>query len=53
MKIDNILEAFNIKRSLSRKENFCDNTASEAINKILKIASIYQNNSKRTRIAAS
>ncbi|PSJ32116.1 transposase [Peptostreptococcus russellii] len=43
MKIDNILETFNIERSLSRKGNPYDNAVSEAMNKILKIEFIYQN----------
>ena len=43
IKIDNILEAFNIERSLSRKGNPYDNAVSEAMNKILKIEFIYQN----------
>ncbi|MSU03080.1 IS3 family transposase, partial [Tissierella pigra] len=42
-KIDNILEAFNIERSLSRKGNPYDNAVSEATNKILKVEFIYQN----------
>ena len=43
IKIDNILETFNIKRSLSRKGNPYDNAVSEAMNKVLKIEFIYQN----------
>lgn len=43
IKIDNILEAFDIERSLSRKGNPYDNAVSEATNKILKIEFIYQN----------
>lgn len=43
IKIDNILEAFNIERSLSRKGNPYDNAVSEATNKILKIEFVYQN----------
>lgn len=43
IKIDNILEVFNIERSLSRKGNPYDNAVSEAMNKILKIEFIYQN----------
>lgn len=37
IKIDNILETFNIERSLSRKGNPYDNAVSGAMNKILKI----------------
>ncbi len=43
IKIDNILETFNIERSLSRKGNPYDNAVSEAMNKILKTEFIYQN----------
>ncbi len=43
IKIDTILETFNIERSLSRKGNPYDNAVSEAMNKILKIEFIYQN----------
>ena len=43
VKIDNILKAFEIDRSLSRKGNPYDNAVSEAVNKILKIEFIYQN----------
>ena len=43
IKIDNILEAFDIERSLSRKGNPYDNAVSEATNKILKVEFIYQN----------
>ena len=43
IKIDNILETFEIERSLSRKGNPYDNAVSEATNKILKIEFIYQN----------
>ena len=46
IKIDNILEAFDIERSLSRKGNPYDNAVSEATNKILKIEFIYQNRFK-------
>lgn len=46
IKIDNILEAFDIERSLSRKGNPYDNAVSEAMNKILKIEFIYQNRFK-------
>lgn len=46
IKIDNILEAFKIERSLSRKGNPYDNAVSEATNKILKIEFIYQNKFK-------
>ena len=41
--IDEVLETFNIERSLSRKGNPYDNAVSEATNKILKIEFIYQN----------
>lgn len=40
--IDNILNTFKIDRSLSRNGNPYDNAVSEATNKILKIAFIYQ-----------
>ena len=40
--IDEILETFEIERSLSRKGNPYDNAVSEATNKILKIEFIYQ-----------
>lgn len=43
IKIDDILETFNIERSLSRKGNPYDNAVSEAMNKVLKIEFIYQN----------
>src|SRR5699024_1106455 len=43
VKIDNILETFNIERSLSRKGNPYDNAVSEAMNKVLKVEFIYQN----------
>lgn len=43
IKIDNILETFNIERSLSRKGNPYDNAVSEAMNKVLKVEFIYQN----------
>jgi len=43
IKIDNILETFEIERSLSRKGNPYDNAVSEATNKILKVEFIYQN----------
>lgn len=43
IKTDNILEIFNIERSLSRKGNPYDKAVSEAMNKILKIEFIYQN----------
>ena len=43
IKIDNILEAFKIDRSLSRKGNPYDNAVSEVVNKTLKIEYIYQN----------
>ena len=43
IKIDNILEAFEIERSLSRKGNPYDNAVSEAMNKVLKVEFIYQN----------
>ena len=42
--IDNILETFEIDRSLSNKGNPYDNAVSEATNKILKTEFIYQNN---------
>ncbi len=42
--IDEILETFEIERSLSRKGNPYDNAVSEATNKILKTEFIYQNN---------
>ena len=41
--IDNILNTFKIKRSLSNKGNPYDNAVSEATNKILKTEFIYQN----------
>ena len=41
--IDNILEAFEIDRSLSNKGNPYDNAVSEAVNKIMKTEFIYQN----------
>lgn len=41
--IDEVLETFNIERSLSRKGNPYDNAVSEAVNKIFKIEFIYQN----------
>ena len=40
--IDEVLETFEIERSLSRKGNPYDNAVSEATNKILKIEFIYQ-----------
>lgn len=40
--IDEVLESFEIERSLSRKGNPYDNSVSEATNKILKIEFIYQ-----------
>lgn len=40
--IDEVLESFEIERSLSRKGNPYDNAVSEATNKILKIEFIYQ-----------
>ena len=43
IKIDSILEAFEIERSLSRKGNPYDNAVSEAMNKVLKVEFIYQN----------
>src|SRR5699024_8921965 len=43
IKIDNILEAFEIERSLSRKGKTYDNAVSEAMNKVLKVEFIYQN----------
>ena len=43
IKVENILETFEIERSLSRKGNPYDNAVSEAMNKILKIEFIYQN----------
>ena len=46
IKIDNILETFNIERSLSRKGNPYDNAVSEAMNKVLKVEFIYQNKFK-------
>lgn len=42
IKIDDILESFEIRRSLSRKGNPYDNAVSEAVNKILKVEFIYQ-----------
>lgn len=44
--IDEVLEAFEIERSLSRKGNPYDNAVSEATNKILKIEFIYQSKFK-------
>ena len=41
--IDDILEAFDIDRSLSNKGNPYDNAVSEAVNKIMKTEFIYQN----------
>lgn len=41
--IDEILEVFNIERSLSSKGNPYDNAVCEALNKVLKIEFIYQN----------
>jgi len=41
--IEDILSAFNINRSLSKKGNPYDNAVSEAINKIMKTEFIYQN----------
>lgn len=41
--IDDILEAFEIDRSLSNKGNPYDNAVSEAVNKIMKTEFIYQN----------
>ena len=41
--IDDILETFEIDRSLSNKGNPYDNAVSEATNKIMKIEFIYQN----------
>lgn len=41
--IDDILQAFNIDRSLSNKGNPYDNAVSEAVNKIMKTEFIYQN----------
>lgn len=43
VKIDNILETFDIERSLRRKGNPYDNAVSEAMNKVLKVEFIYQN----------
>ncbi|HZK00203.1 MAG TPA: IS3 family transposase, partial [Tissierellaceae bacterium] len=43
IKVENILETFEIECSLSRKGNPYDNAVSEAMNKILKIEFIYQN----------
>ena len=43
IKVDNILETFEIERSLSRKGNPYDNAVSEAMNKVLKVEFIYQN----------
>ncbi|MFY9612507.1 MAG: IS3 family transposase [Tissierellaceae bacterium] len=42
-KVDNILETFEIERSLSRKGNPYDNAVIEAMNKVLKVEFIYQN----------
>ena len=44
--IDDILEAFEIDRSLSNKGNPYDNAVSEATNKIMKTEFIYQNKFK-------
>jgi transposase InsO family protein len=44
--IDEVLETFEIARSLSRKGNPYDNAVSEAMNKILKIEFIYQHKFK-------
>ena len=41
--IDNVINTFKIKRSLSNKGNPYDNAVSEATNKILKTEFIYQN----------
>ena len=41
--IDDVLEVFEIERSLSNKGNPYDNAVSEAANKITKIEFIYQN----------
>ena len=41
--IDDVLEAFEIERSLSNKGNPYDNAVSEAVNKIMKTEFIYQN----------
>jgi len=43
IKIHNILEAFEIEGSLSRKGNPYDNAVSEANNKILKVEFTFQN----------
>ena len=40
--IDELLEVFGIRRSLSRKGNPYDNAVTESTNKTLKVASIYQ-----------
>ena len=40
--IDELLEVFGIRRSLSRKGNPYDNAVNESTNKTLKVASIYQ-----------
>ncbi|SDL46252.1 Integrase core domain-containing protein, partial [Clostridium cochlearium] len=40
---DDVLEAFEIERSLSNKGNPYDNAVSEAVNKIMKTEFIYQN----------
>ena len=44
IKIDHILETFRIERSLSRRGNPYDNAVSEAMNKVMKVEFIYQNN---------
>ena len=44
--IDEVLETFEIERSLSRKGNPYDNAVSEATNKILKVEFIYQSKFK-------
>ena len=44
--IDDVLEAFEIERSLSNKGNPYDNAVSEAANKIMKTEFIYQNKFK-------
>ena len=41
--LDDVLEAFEIERSLSNKGNPYDNAVSEAVNKIMKTEFIYQN----------
>lgn len=40
--IDDLLEAFDIRRSLSRKGNPCDNAAIEPVNRILKKELVYR-----------